>query len=153
MRNTTFSRTSSGPNLVSTVTYQSAFLINNPAFSYNEIPYSFQVGSFMIDMVNNDTDYETPPQNGSSTMFLGYVFAFNVTTPDNKTTNTYFNWWPPCNTNLGLPCERNNTWDLPDPENATINYGTTNLYILWYTIRLASMYPSKSGKGLKSQRR
>ena len=87
----------------------------------------------MIYMVNNGTGYETPPQNGTSTAFLGYVFAFNVTTPNNKTTNTYFNWWPPCNTNLGLPCEQNNTWELPDPENSTINYATTNLYILWYT--------------------
>ncbi|HZW56980.1 MAG TPA: hypothetical protein VFF30_11885 [Nitrososphaerales archaeon] len=127
---------SSGPNSSHydeiTVTSETPILTSNPAFDYDRIPYSLRVGNFSIRMVNNGTGYTIPPINGTSRMYTGYAFAFNVTSPDNATTNVVFEWTPPCSTNLGLPCQVNNKTVLPNPENVTVNYELASLLILWY---------------------
>ena len=115
-----------------TVTTHTLVLSLNPTFAYDHIPYSFRVGNFSIDMVNNGTGYTSPPVNGTSRTYLSYTFAFNVTTPRGRTTNAIFTWWPPCSTNLGLPCIQNDSLVLPSPANATVNYGAANLLIQWY---------------------
>lgn len=108
-------------------------------FLFNEIPYSFVVGNFTINLVNNGTGYKTLPANGTATVFLGFVFAFNITNPIGKTTNIFFLWSPPCNINYGLPCQTQNEWTVPNYENdpnqgnATINYLQANLSVSWFT--------------------
>ena len=116
-----------------TSTYENPVLTSSRTFPYNDIASSFQLGNFTVRMVNNGTGYVAPSRNGTSTVYMGYVFAFNVTTPDRNITNELFFWTPSCSANLGIPCQSGSTWVLPQPENTTINYLLANLLILWYT--------------------
>jgi hypothetical protein len=100
-------------------------------FAFNQIPRNFTLGNFTIHLVNNQTGYEVPPMHGVSRVILGFVFAFNISLPDGVIINTYFGWWPPCSSTLGVPCQTNNQWVLPSLDNATIGYLTNNLYISW----------------------
>jgi len=118
----------------STATVQSTVPTSNKTFAYDEISPSFWVGNFSIQLADNGTGYTSPPENDTSRMYTGFVFAFNITTPDRKTTNLVITWWPPCSKNLGLPCEQDNGWVLPQPENYSLVYDQlANLVVRWYT--------------------
>lgn len=104
-------------------------------FDFDHILYNFRVGNFTIEMVYNGTDYEPPSVSGTMTQYLGFVWAFNVTTPDGVTKNVLFPWLPtdPCVSDENYSCIPKNQWILPNPENVTLSYGTNfaNLYIVW----------------------
>lgn len=107
-------------------------------YEFGHIPYTLTVGNFTIKTVNNGTYTTRPSTNATSgttttTSYLGWYFIFNVTTPDKLTKTVLFSWHPPCSLNLAfIPCQQNNSWIVPSPENATVNYGNTaNLLIVW----------------------
>ena len=105
------------------------------AFDFDHIPHNLTVGNFTIEMVNNGTDYQPPSVNGTTTQYLGFVWAFNVTTPDATTKNVFFLWLPtgPCTPNVNYSCIPKDQWILPNPQNATVMYGNNfaNLYVQW----------------------
>jgi len=105
---------------IPTTSNQNPVLTTNLVYSYNEIPPFFSVGNFTLQLLNQSN-------NGTQ-----YSFTFNVTTPDEDHDMIAFSWDPPCSLNLNSVCLSNNTWTLPNPENATVNYGAANLEISWY---------------------
>ena len=131
--NSTFSSTSA-------TTETSVSVIEHPfpniekTYDFDHIPYEFTLGNFTIHLTNNATGYITPLVNDTSTGYTGWVFAFNVTTPNGLTKYPFFLWSPPCSKGLALPCQQDNRLNLPNPENATIIYGNiADLFIVWNT--------------------
>lgn len=114
-----------------TTSPQSA-LSASKTYSYNNIPPFTFVGNFSVQLMYSGTGFNSPPSNGTSTEYMGYTFAFNVTTPASRSTYFIFEWTPPCSSNLGLPCEQSNQTVLPTPENATVDYLAAHLLIFWY---------------------
>ncbi len=121
---TSWITTTSGTSTTSSS--QNPVLTSNEAFSYDKIPSRTIVGNFTIQFSNPNGHIMSG--NGSQ-----YMFIFNITTPDGVSGSVPFVWTPPCSLNLGFRCESDNSWVLPDPENATVNYLDANLLILWYT--------------------
>ncbi len=78
----TTTSSSAGPDTTSVSTVSAEYQLvdtKGEVFLFNDIPYQFVLGNFTVDLVNNGTGYDTPQSNGTSTMFTGFVFAFNVT--------------------------------------------------------------------------
>jgi len=131
--------TSSRTNTTSTTTstgLEQPFPNVEKTLDFDHIPYNFTLGNFTVTMVYNGTDYEPPTINGTMTQNLGFVWAFNVTTPDGVTKNVYFPWQQPlgpCISNESSGCIPRNQWILPNPENAAVQYSANfaNLYIAW----------------------
>ena len=121
---TTQTTTISGTS--STSSSQNPVLTSNEAFSYDKIPAQTVVGNFTIQFFS--ATGHTTSGNGTQ-----YMFIFNITTPDGASGSVPFVWTPPCSLKLGVICESDNSWVLPDPENSTVNYLQANLLILWYT--------------------
>lgn len=111
-----------------TISYnQNLVLTENQVYAYNDIPAFFVVGNFTIQYLNQ---YEFYTLGNGTTPFS---FQFNVTTPNGNSSTITFLWSPPCSLNLGFQCEPGNSWVLPSPQNAIVNYLDANLLILWYT--------------------
>jgi len=117
---------------LTTTAFSNLVLTSSKTYTYDSIPPFQFVGNFSIQLLYSGTGYTSQPSNGTSTMYTGYSFAFNVTTPAPKSTYMLFGWIPPCLSNLGLPCQTNNETVLPSPENETVNYHLANLLIMWY---------------------
>ena len=101
-------------------------------YSYDNIPPFTFARNFSVQLMYSGTGFNSPPSNGTSTEYMGYTFAFNVTNPSARSTYLIFQWTPPCSSNLGLPCEQSNQTVLPTPENVTVDYLAAHLLIFWY---------------------
>ena len=104
-------------------------LTANKVFSYDDIPDFFLVGNFTIQLLQNGTgNVNFPDMYGTTTQVNGFVFAFNVTTPEGQNSTTlYFLWTPPCSENVTTSCTTNG-WTTPVPLNTTGNEPVVNYY-------------------------
>ena len=137
--------------ITTTTVLEHSFQSSVKTFDFDHIPYNFIVGNFTVQMVNNGTGYITPPVNGTSTVYGGFVWAFNVETPDGITTNTFF-LGPEsgfCIANSTYPqasCLPRNEWFLPNPENTGVqvplNYGNIASLVIQWSLNTTSLYVS-----------
>jgi hypothetical protein len=103
-------------------------------FSYRSIPKTFAVGDYNFSMVFNGTGYGPIIGNGTDHLFDGYVFVFNISTPNSNPPSVQtllFNWMPPCALDSSLHCIQNNTLQIPIPSTQTAFSGQVKM--LWYS--------------------